>query len=78
MDTVIIIIIAELASRNIIVSQRSQSNIPTLSELVWKLRSIAVHSLARMYRPKERLFAFRLRRNGQGEVTWKADLEENV
>ncbi len=50
------------------ISQRSQSNIPTLSELVRKLRSIAVHSLARMYRPEERLFAFRLRRNGQDEV----------
>ncbi len=52
-------------------SQRSQSNIPTiptLSELVRKLRWIAVHALAKMYRPKERLFAFRLRRNGQGEI----------
>ena len=49
-------------------SQRSQSDIPTVSEVVRKLRSIAVHSLARMYRPEERLFAFRLRRNGQGEV----------
>ncbi|HUU17737.1 MAG TPA: hypothetical protein VMW72_11350 [Sedimentisphaerales bacterium] len=52
----------------IIVSQRSQSDIPAVSEVVRKLRSIAVHSLARMYRPKERLFAFRLRRNGKGEV----------
>jgi len=60
------------------VSQRSHSDIPTVSEVARKLRPIAVHSLARMYRPKERLFAFRLRRNGQGEVTWKADLEENV
>jgi hypothetical protein len=50
------------------VSQRNQSDIPTVSEVVRKLRSIAVHSLARMYRPKERLFAFRLRRNGNGEV----------
>ena len=41
---------------------------PTVAIIVRKLRSIAVHSLARMYRPKERLFAFRLRRNGQGEV----------
>ena len=49
-------------------SRRNQSNIPTVSEVVRKLRSIAIHSLARMYRPKERLFAFRLRRNGRGEV----------
>ena len=55
-------------SHNIIVNQRSQSDIPTVSEVVRKLRSIAVHSLARMYRPEERLFAFRLRRNGQGEI----------
>ncbi|MFC1793344.1 hypothetical protein ACFL3Q_07135 [Planctomycetota bacterium] len=52
----------------IIVSKRSQSNIPAVSEVVLKLRSIAVHLLARMYRPEERLFAFRLRRNGQGEI----------
>ena len=51
-----------------IVSQRSHSDIPTVSEVVRKLRSIAIHSLARMYRPEERLFAFRLRRNGDGEV----------
>ena len=55
-------------SHNIIVSQRSQSDIQTVSEVVRKLRSIAVHSLARMYRPEERLFAFRLRRNGQDEI----------
>ena len=41
---------------------------PTVSEIVPTLRSIAVHSLARMYRPEERLFAFRLRRNGESEV----------
>ncbi len=51
-----------------IVSQRNQSDTRTVSEVVQQLRSIAVHSLARMYRPEERLFAFRLRRNGQGEV----------
>jgi len=50
------------------VDRRSQSDIPTVSEVVRKLRSIAIHSLARMYRPEEQLFAFRLRRNGQGEV----------
>lgn len=41
---------------------------PTVSEVVRKLRSIAFDSLARMYRPKERLFAFRLRRHGQDEA----------
>ncbi len=49
-------------------SQKSQSDIQTVSEVVRKLCSIAIHSLARMYRPKERLFAFRLQRNGQGEI----------
>ncbi len=48
--------------------QRNQSDISTVSEVVRKLRSIAIHSLARMYRPEEQLFAFRLRRNGQSEV----------
>ena len=32
------------------------------------LRSLAVHSLARMYCPDERLFAFRLRRHGDADV----------
>ena len=66
MDTVIII--AEPVSHNIIVSQRSQSDMPTVSEVVRKLRSLAIHSLTRIYHPEERLFAFRLRRNGQGEI----------
>jgi hypothetical protein len=57
-----------VSHNNIIVSQRNQSDIPTVSEVVRRLRSIAVHSLARMYRPEEHMFAFRLRRNGQGEV----------
>ena len=48
--------------------QRGQSDIPTVSDIVRKLRSLAVHSLARMYCPEKRLFAFRLRRNGRGEV----------
>ena len=51
----------------IITEPRSQSDEPT-SEVVQKLRSIAVHSLARMYYPEQRLFAFRLRRNERGEV----------
>jgi len=41
---------------------------PTVSEVVRKLRSIAVHSLARMYYPKEQLFAFRLRGIDQDEA----------
>lgn len=36
--------------------------------MVRRLRSLAVHSLLRMYRPEEQLFAFRLRRNAQSEV----------
>jgi len=39
-----------------------------ISDIVEQLRSIAIHSLARMYYPEERLFAFRLRRDGQGYV----------
>lgn len=48
-------------------SQKSPSDIAAVSQVVRKLRSIALHSLARMYRPEDRLFAFRLRRNGRGE-----------
>ena len=40
----------------------------TVSDLVRTLRSIAIHSLARMYYPERRLFAFRLRRDGAGEI----------
>ena len=39
----------------------------TVSEIIPKLRSIAVHSLARMYRSEERLFAFTLKKNGHDE-----------
>lgn len=49
-------------------SQISQSDTQTVSDVVRNLRSIAIHSLARMYRPEQRLFAFRLRRDGQGDV----------
>ena len=52
----------------IIASQESKSNVPAVSEIVRSLRSIAIHSLSRMYRPDERLFAFRLRKNGNDEV----------
>lgn len=49
-------------------SQKTQSKINTRSDIVRDLRSIAIHSLARMYRPEEKLFAFRLRKNGNGEA----------
>ena len=47
---------------------RSESDAQTVSDIVRKLRSIAIHALARMYRPEEKLFAFRLRKNGNGEA----------
>jgi hypothetical protein len=50
------------------VSQKNPSEIDAVYQVVRKLRLIAVHSLARMYRPEERLFAFRLRRDGRGET----------
>jgi len=50
------------------VSQTSQCNTSRVPEVVRRLRSIAISSLARMYLPEERLFAFRLRRDGEGEV----------
>jgi hypothetical protein len=40
----------------------------TVSEIIPKLRSIAIDSLTRMYRPQERLFAFRIRKKDQGEI----------
>jgi hypothetical protein len=46
----------------------SQSGEQSVSDIVQNLRSLAVQSLARMYYPEKRLFAFRLRRNGSGEV----------
>lgn len=48
--------------------QSGKSDKSGLSEAVGILRSIAVHSLARMYRPEEKLFAFRLRKNQREEV----------
>ena len=50
-------------------NQRSHYNISDVSEIVGKLRTLAVCSLARMYIPREQLFAFRLKRNSQGECT---------
>jgi len=46
----------------------SFSNGSTVKGIVSQLRSMAIDLLARMYRREERLFAFRLRRNGKGEV----------
>ena len=48
--------------------QNSLSNNQTISELIQTLRSIAVSSLSRMYIPQERLFVYRLRKNGPAEV----------
>ena len=39
---------------------------------VERLRAMALRSLARMYRPEERLFVFRLRRAGAGHRAPKA------
>jgi hypothetical protein len=50
------------------ISHRNRPVTGAISDMARKLRSIAVHSLARMYRPEEQLFAFRLRKNGKGEV----------
>lgn len=48
--------------------QSSTSDKSDLSEAIGILRSVAVHSLTRMYRPEEKLFAFRLQKNGREEV----------
>ncbi|MEJ2647658.1 MAG: hypothetical protein P8016_04515 [Sedimentisphaerales bacterium] len=45
-----------------------KSDLSETSEIIVTLREIAVESLARMYRPEERLFAFRLKKNRQSEV----------
>jgi hypothetical protein len=39
-----------------------------MQEVVPQLRSLAIRALARMYRPEEHLFAFRLRRTAAGHV----------
>ena len=52
----------------IIEDQRNQSDTPTVREMAGQLRSLAIHSLARMYRPEERQFVFTLRKSGQGEI----------
>ncbi len=52
-------------------SQVSQSDRPMVSDVsnvVQELRSLAIRSLARMYYPEKRLFAFHLRKDGAGEV----------
>ncbi len=48
--------------------QTTKSDISDISEVVGTLRSIAVNSLARMYRPEEKLFSFRLRKKGREEI----------
>ena len=48
--------------------QASLSNQSTVSDLVQKLRLLAIRSLRQMYLPEEHLFAFRLQKNGDGEV----------
>jgi len=40
----------------------------TMAGIVWQLRSVAIRALERMYRPDEHLFAFRIRRTGEGSV----------
>jgi len=48
--------------------QASLADQPTVSDIVQRLRALAIRSLARMYLPDKKLFAFRLRRNGSGEI----------
>jgi hypothetical protein len=50
------------------VKQTTKSDISDISEIVGALRSIAVNLLARMYRPEEKLFSFRLRKKGREEI----------
>ncbi len=65
MDTVTA---ARLESHKSAMSPTSKLNTPTVSEYVSTLRLLAINSLARMYLPDQRLFAFRLRKNDEGEV----------
>jgi hypothetical protein len=48
--------------------QKNNSRTSGISEVTQLLRSIAVDCLARMYRPSESLFAFRLKKTGSCEV----------
>jgi hypothetical protein len=50
------------------VEQKYKSGLSVTSGTIVTLRSIAVESLARMYRPEEKLFAFRLKKNRQSEI----------
>ena len=45
-----------------------QSKNSHIDETVKTLRLIAINSLAKMYRPQDKIFAFRLRKNGHGEI----------
>jgi hypothetical protein len=49
-------------------TQATEYNGSGIEEIVGRLRAMAVRSLARMYRRRERRFAFRLRREGSREV----------
>lgn len=55
-------------SMSLLTKQKNRSNQQEIAELVRTLRSFAVCSLAKMYRTEERLFVFRMRKNGQGEI----------
>jgi hypothetical protein len=46
----------------------NSSDMQAVCDVVQQLRAIAVQTLPRMYCPDQRLFAFRLRKNGQKEV----------
>ena len=50
------------------INKKSEPDTQTVSDIVRKLRSIAIDSLGRMYRPEQQLFAFRLGKNGNSEV----------
>jgi hypothetical protein len=50
------------------VNQTIKSDKSDISEVVGILRSIAVNSLARMYRPEKKLFSFRLRKKEREEI----------
>ena len=68
MDMVMATIAKERRSHDLETTQGGLSGASIDSAVVEKLRSIAVHALARMYYPERRLFAFRLRRDGAGEI----------
>lgn len=48
--------------------EASLSGCQTVPEIIQKLRTLAINSLARMYLPEHGLFAFRLRKTGRNDV----------